>query len=169
MWCAVVKNILKVIKSVCFGKLKSSSVKEECWSAWAPAGTQLGDLCVQKCFFSSEQAEPGKLSRKPEKADVHFGRWRGCRGQGRPPTPRLTEASPLCVTAKRVREKRTGFTCINIYAYTYIYVYVSVHVCMYTYINHLFLLSLSAHMYMHIYLSMFLYASICRRIYVPVA
>jgi len=168
--CAVVKTILKLLKSMSLGKLKSSSVKEECCSAWAPAGTQLGDPCVRKRFFSSEQAELGKLSGKLEKAGVHLGWRRGCGRQGRPPTPRLTRPSPLRVAAKRVRAKRTEFRGINIYSYADIYMpaYRYIHsciymcVCMSTYINHLFLLSLVykylyAHMCGHIHISRFPY------------
>lgn len=129
MWCTVVKNILKLIKSACLGQCKSIGVKQKCCSASAPAGTQLGDLCIHKCFFSSEQIEPGQLSRKLEKAGVHLGWWRGCSGQGRPPIPPLTEISPLCITAKRVIEGRTGFRCINIYAYTHIYMCVCACTC----------------------------------------
>lgn len=34
--------------------------------------------------------------------------------------PWITEASPLCNTAKRVRENRSGFKCVDTYKHTHV-------------------------------------------------
>lgn len=53
------------------GMFRKAEEQQQCEGGALPclgtAGTQLGDLWVQKHFFSSERTEPGELSRKPEK------------------------------------------------------------------------------------------------------